>query len=90
MNMKFSILTALFASLLVFSAQSAYSCDCRGPSVRQEFEHANTVFVGEFIGYGRERLYGRRYSIPRFRIDRLWKTEIPPEINLQIWDVPGC
>jgi len=58
--------------------------------VQQEFENARTVFIGEFIGYGKERIYGRHYSVPRFRVDKLWKAEIPPEFNLQIWDVPGC
>jgi hypothetical protein len=91
--MKKLIQVSLLLSLLLLSANQAFSCSCADPSVREKFRKASSVFVGRILEikpYEDKASDSIFINEVRFRVERQWKGERKPEITvISAWDNPG-
>jgi hypothetical protein len=71
---------------------SAHACSCSWGSTRNALERADAVFLGRPVAFRPSLLSPMREEVTRFRVERVWKGAVGPEVSIvgEFWDSCGA
>ena len=77
-------------ALVAAPLSAAHACVCSSGSTQTALRQAEAVFRGRAIAFRPSFVQPRSVEITRFRVDRVWKGDVPAEVTLAMYHWSDC